>query len=78
VFSALLNELNQELVIGITFTVVFAALLLVERSRPRKTMRDAKSDGKEAQVSAPEEAAIQQMKNQVKLAFETAYKKQAG
>jgi hypothetical protein len=41
-------------------------------------MRHAKSDGKEAQVSAPEEAAIQQMKNQVKLALEAARKKQVG
>jgi len=76
VFSALLNELNQELVIGITFTVVFAALLLVERPRPRKTMRQPKLDSNEAQVSALEETAIQQMKNQVKLALEAAHKKQ--
>jgi hypothetical protein len=72
--SALLNELNHGLVIGITFTIVFAALLLVETPRPRKVK--SLMSKPEAQVTALEETAVKLMISRVKLALEAAEKKQ--
>jgi len=72
--SAFLNELNHGLVIGITFTIVFAALLLVETPRPRRVKSLISKS--EAQVTALEETAVELMISRVKLALETAEKKQ--
>ena len=73
--SALSNDLDLELVIGITFTAVFAVLLLVETPRPRKrTSEQTKLESTEAQTTVLEEAEVQRMINQVKLALKAAEK----